>query len=276
MSARFRAVCSVERLLTPVCFRFTFRSCLHARGRLAVPPGRHVVGTLDLRRAIPRLRHPQLLRAAASTRGRHSSRHGRDVCRPSSPLAWRLVAQSRLLRVLRHAPAATADGAPAPNPDRFGGHRRDASHVHHMPVGRVGAQPYPGGIATRYRNTARGLDRPNRKRSAETIPNSNRDRAPHTAHSRQFRGCSCVSGLLTLIRLLDLSALLPHPARWRRTVARSSGAAPVLRRTSGIRLPLSFTRPLRRPGARSLTPPGHMAPRGAVLVSRTTGTARGV
>jgi hypothetical protein len=33
-------------------------------------------GTLDLRRAIPRLGRPQLLRAAASARGRHSSRHG--------------------------------------------------------------------------------------------------------------------------------------------------------------------------------------------------------
>jgi hypothetical protein len=141
----------------------------------------------------------------------------------------------------------------------------------HMPVGRLGAQLYPGGIATRYRNTARGLDRPNRKRSAETIPNSNRDRAPHTAHSRQFRGCSCVSGLLTLIRLLRLSALLPHPARWRRTAARSSGAAPALHRTSDIRLPPSFTRLLRRPEARPLTPPGHMAPRGAVPLSRTTG-----
>ena len=44
-----------------------------------IPPGRHVVGTLDLRRAIPRLGRPQLLRAAASAQGRHSSRHGRDV-----------------------------------------------------------------------------------------------------------------------------------------------------------------------------------------------------
>ncbi len=33
-------------------------------------------GTLDLRRAIPRLGRPQLLRAAASARGQHSSRHG--------------------------------------------------------------------------------------------------------------------------------------------------------------------------------------------------------
>jgi hypothetical protein len=39
---------------------------------------------------------------------------------------------ARLLRVLRHVPAATADGAPAPNaPTRVVvGHRRDASHVH--------------------------------------------------------------------------------------------------------------------------------------------------
>ena len=100
------------------------------------------------------------------------------------------------------------------------------------------------------------------------VPNRNRGPSTPTAHSRQFRGCSWVSGLLALVRLLRLSALLPHPARWRRTVARLSGAAPALRRTSGIRLPLSFTRPLRRPAARSLTPPGHMAPRGAVLVSR--------
>jgi hypothetical protein len=136
-----------------------------------------------------------------------------------------------------------------------GGHRRDASHVHHRPLGRVGAQLYPGGIAARYRNTARGLDRPNRNRSAETIPSDNRDRAPQQPIAASFGGCCPVSGLQALIRLLRLSALLPHPARWRRTVARSSGAAPALHRTSGIRLPLSFTPPLRRPGARSLTPP---------------------
>jgi hypothetical protein len=64
---------------------------------------------------------------------------------------------------------------------------------------------------------------------------------------------------------------LPHPARWRRTVARSSGAAPALRRTSGIRLPLSFTRPLR---GRGLSPQrGHMAPRGAAS-TRTNWSSR--
>ena len=67
-----------------------------------------------------------------------------------------------------------------------GGHRRGASHVHHRPVGRVGAQLYPGGIAARYRNTARGLDHPNRNRSAETIPNSNRDRAPQQPIAASF------------------------------------------------------------------------------------------
>jgi hypothetical protein len=47
----------------------------------------------------------------------------------------------------------------------------------HMPVGRVGAQLYPGDIAARYRNTARGLARPNRNRSDETALNDNEDRA---------------------------------------------------------------------------------------------------
>jgi len=31
-------------------------------------------------------------------------------------------------------------------PEGVGGHRRDVSHVHHRPVGRVGAQLYPGGL----------------------------------------------------------------------------------------------------------------------------------
>ena len=56
----------------------------------------------------------------------------------------------------------------------------------HRPVGRVGAQLYPGGIAARYRNTPRGLDRPIEKRSAETIPNSNRDRAPQQPIAASF------------------------------------------------------------------------------------------
>ena len=47
-----------------------------------------------------------------------------------------------------------------PRPSRTGGHRRGASHVHHDPVGRVGTQLYPCGIAAWHRNTPRGLARP--------------------------------------------------------------------------------------------------------------------
>jgi hypothetical protein len=47
----------------------------------------------------------------------------------------------RLLRVLRHAPAATADGAPARSHQLgSGGHRRGASHLHSY-AGRQGSAP---------------------------------------------------------------------------------------------------------------------------------------
>jgi hypothetical protein len=106
---------------------------------------------------------------------------------------------------------------------------------------------------------------PDQETDGRDGPQHKREPSTPTAHSRQFPGCCQVSGLLTLVRLLRLSALLPHPARWRRTAARSSGAAPALHHTSGLGLPLSFTRPLRRPGMGPFIPPGHMAPRGALL-----------
>jgi hypothetical protein len=56
----------------------------------------------------------------------------------------------------------------------------------HMPVGRVGIQLYPGGIAARYRNTARGLARPISNRTNETVPNNNRDRAPQQPIAASF------------------------------------------------------------------------------------------
>jgi hypothetical protein len=73
-----------------------------------------------------------------------------------------------------------------PRAQQLGGHRRDASHVHHRPVGRVGAQLYPGGIAARYRNTARGLTRPNSNRTDKTAPNDNRNRAPQRPIAASF------------------------------------------------------------------------------------------
>jgi hypothetical protein len=73
-----------------------------------------------------------------------------------------------------------------PRTQGFGGHRRDASHVHHRPVGRVGAQLYPGGLAARHRNTPRGLARPISKRADQTVPSSHRDRAPQQPIAASF------------------------------------------------------------------------------------------
>jgi hypothetical protein len=67
-----------------------------------------------------------------------------------------------------------------------GGHRRDASHVHYQPVGRVGAQLYPGDIAARYRNTPRGLARPSKKRVGKTVPSEQRDRASQQPIAASF------------------------------------------------------------------------------------------
>jgi hypothetical protein len=56
----------------------------------------------------------------------------------------------------------------------------------HMPVGRVGAQLYPGDIAARYRNTARGLARPSDNRTGETAPTNNEDRASQQPIAASF------------------------------------------------------------------------------------------
>jgi hypothetical protein len=55
-----------------------------------------------------------------------------------------------------------------------------------MPVGRVGAQLYPGDIAARYRNTARGLTRPSRKRADETALINKKDRASRQPIAASF------------------------------------------------------------------------------------------
>ena len=133
----------------------------------------------------------------------------------------------RLLRVLRHAPAATADGAPAPNPPTgLGGHRRDASHVHSY-AGRQGRRPaVPRGHRRALPQHGTRPRPPDGKTSGRDGPEQQPGPSIPTAHSRQFRGCCPVSGLQPLVSVsLRLSTSLPHPARWRRTVARWSRAA---------------------------------------------------
>ena len=139
----------------------------------------------------------------------------------------------------------------------------------HRPVGRVGAQLYPGGIAARYRNTARDLDRPNSQPIGRDGPEQQPGPSTPTAHSRQFRGCSAYRGFQHwFVSYAFLPCYRTRPAGGGPLLDRQ-GLLPPSDLTSGIGLPLSFTRPLRRPGAGSLTPPGHMAPRGAVLLSDT-------
>jgi hypothetical protein len=73
-----------------------------------------------------------------------------------------------------------------PRPVRVGGRRRDASHVHHQPVGRVGAQLYPGGIAAHHRNTPRNLAGSINKRADETVLIEKQDRAPQQPIAASF------------------------------------------------------------------------------------------
>jgi hypothetical protein len=55
-----------------------------------------------------------------------------------------------------------------------------------MPVGRVGAQLYPGDIAARHRNTARGPARPTSYRAGETALMGNEDRASQQPIAASF------------------------------------------------------------------------------------------
>jgi hypothetical protein len=204
--------------------------------------------------------------------------------RPTMPRAhWTPSPCGRLSRPPRWRVTATTTTGPPPRPGGNSGRCAcPEPKARRAPPGRFPRSPSTGRQGRRPavpRGHRRALPQhgprprpPDQQASGRDSPERQPGPSTPTAHSRQFRGCCPVSGLQALVRLLRLSALLPHPARWRRTVARSSGAAPALRLTSGLRLPLSFSRPLRRPGARPLTPPGHMAPRGAVLSWTRTGS----
>jgi hypothetical protein len=56
----------------------------------------------------------------------------------------------------------------------------------HTPVGRVGAQLYPGDIAAHYRNTARGLTHPSEYRTGETALTEYEDRASRQPITARF------------------------------------------------------------------------------------------
>jgi hypothetical protein len=166
-------------------------------------------------------------------------------------------------------PGGNGGRCACPTPAGVGGHRRDASHVHSY-AGRQGRRSaVPRGHRRKLPHTARGLDRPNNKRSAETGP----EQDPSTPNSLE----PPVSGLLVSIGASDTDSSTPfclvstHGPLAADRGSHRQGLLPPSAAPPALGCPLSFSRPLRRPGARSLPPPGHMAPDGAVLLSRTTG-----
>ena len=146
--------------------------------------------------------------------------------RLSRPPWWRVSATTTTGPPPR--PDGSSRGAPAPKPQK----------VRRAPPGRFPRSLYAGRQGRRPavpRRHRRRLPQhgprprpPERKPVGRDDPERQPEIEPPTAHSRQLRGCCPVSGLQALVRLLHLSALLPHPARWRQIVARLSGAAPAL------------------------------------------------
>jgi len=124
-----------------------------------------------------------------------------------------------------------------PRTRRLGGHRRDASHVHHQPVDRVGAQLYPGGIVARYRNTPRDLARPSDKWADETVPSEQRDRAPQQPIAASFGAAVLYRGFNHWFGFPTPFCLASAPGPLAADRCYIVGAAPALRLTSGLRLP---------------------------------------
>ena len=107
----------------------------------------------------------------------------------------------------------------------------------HMPVGRVGAQLYPGDIAARYRNTARGLTHPSDKRTGETVLSKKQDRASRQPIAASFGAAVLYRGFYHWFGFPTPFCLASAPGPLAADRCYVVGAAPTLRLTSSIRLP---------------------------------------
>jgi hypothetical protein len=125
-----------------------------------------------------------------------------------------------------------------------------------MPVGRVGAELYPGDVAARYRNRPRGLTHPTRKRAGETAPSEYEDRASRQPIATSFGAGDEYRGFNHWYRFPTPFCLASGPGALAadrsyivegRLSPDAAPPAPVL--------PSSFSRPLRRPGAGPHTRP---------------------
>ena len=118
----------------------------------------------------------------ATSPGRRSTRFIWSLSR-----SRRWVVIPRLLRVLRHAPAATADGAPARTPR---GRRAPPGRLPRSLICRsAGSAPSctPGASPRSTANAARPRP-PERETGGRHGPQQERGPSTPTAHSRQFRG----------------------------------------------------------------------------------------
>jgi hypothetical protein len=148
----------------------------------------------------------------------------------------------------------------------------------HQPVGRVGAQLYPGDIAALHRNTVRGLARPSENRTDKTALTENEDRASRQPIAASFGPVTSLEASTTGIGFPTPFCLAsgPGPLAADRSYIVEGRLSPNAAPPASV-LPSSFSRPLRRSGMGPHTPPGHMAPRGAIpLPSKSSTPAAGV
>ena len=107
----------------------------------------------------------------------------------------------------------------------------------HRPVGRVGAQLYPGGIAARYRNTARGLARPSDNGRARRPPSEQRDRASQQPIAASFGAAVLYRGFNHWFDFPTPFCLASGPGPLAADRCYIVGAAPAPSPTSGLGLP---------------------------------------
>jgi hypothetical protein len=118
-------------------------------------------------------------------------------------------------------------------------------------LARVGAQLYPGSIAARYRNPARGLARPSEYRTGETALTENEDRASRQPIAASFGAGDEYRGFNHWYRFPAPFCLAsgPGPLAADRSYIVEGRLPPDAAPPASV-LPSSFSRPLRRPGAR--------------------------
>jgi hypothetical protein len=153
-------------------------------------------------------RPPVRLALVVNTRSRAERRYSPAISfRPVVPRAhWTLSPCGRLSRPPWWVVTPTTTTGPPPRPGgnsgrcacsesqpQVGGHRRGVSHVHHRPVGRVGAQLYPGGLR---RALPQHSTRPHPPtgRPGRSL-NRDQDRVPRQPTTASFRADAVSRGL---------------------------------------------------------------------------------